>query len=887
MGTTYGGVATHACSRWLRMGWQALLCSAGLLITVPAMAMADSLHFDIVAQPMPAALKAFAAQAHMQLLYRYNVVQRIRANAISGDLDKHAALEQMLRSSGLEAVYSSDSVATIRPIKASMETTGADDPPQGARDDSSAVRFPLAQASAASSAASGLAGPSPNSQENSKETVALDEIIVTAQKREERLQDVPLSITALSDQTMERMGIQSLADIGRSVPGLNVVTIGPGQNEIIIRGISSAGGIPTTGFYLDDTPLESVGNVAGNAMDPALFDLERVEVLRGPQGTLYGDSSMGGTVRYITAQPQLDVTEGSVKTELSDTDGGGFNYQTNATVNAPLLPGLAAVRVSVFDRYTDGYIDRYPIDPNNYLAAGPGPVDRNVNTESTYGGRVTVLLRPVDNFSITPSVLFQRTDLGGAFTVDQPPGSFDNLIQTRDVSEPTTDEMLLYSLTAKADFGATHITSATSYRNRTFDTVEDDSKTSYYFFSPDPQTYVYPTPFDNNFANHDFTEELRATSSAGPVHGVLGLFYLRQSNFLTFDYPIPAGYNAAFGSPFGDQPFFVSARHELITQRAIYGELTFDLLSNLQGTLGGRAFHISQDEDDYYAGVFQGTPITYGESTNESGFTPKYELSYKVSPDVLTYVTAAKGFRQGGTQAPAGNICNADLAAIGLNYQPTSYDPDHIWNYELGAKTAWLDRRLTVNADVYYIDWRNVQQLIVLPTCGANITANFGHAQSKGGELEIQAKPVQALLLILGVSYNEAKLLSTIAGAQGQPGNTLEDAPRWIGSAAAEYDVKLSARLSGYARMDANATSVQYNSFDPTSIWYRRAGYSLANLRFGGRSGNWDASLFAENLFDKHAETAVPVSYAVDLPTTRRLAINQPRAIGLELRWQF
>src|ERR1700728_1012702 len=295
MGTTHGGIETHTCSRRLRMAWRALVCSAGLLITMPALAIADSLHFDIAAQPMPAALKAFAAQAHMQLLYRYNVVQKIRANAISGDLDKHAALEQLLRSSGLEAVYSSDGVATIRPVKTSMDTTGADDPPRGAQDGSSPARFPLAQTSAPSGGASRLGDPTPSSQQSSKQPVALDEIIVTAQKREERLQDVPLSITALSDQTMERMGIQSLADIGRSVPGLNIVTIGPGQNEIIIRGISSAGGIPTTGFYLDDTPLESVGNVAGNAMDPALFDLERVEVLRGPQGTLYGDSSMGGT----------------------------------------------------------------------------------------------------------------------------------------------------------------------------------------------------------------------------------------------------------------------------------------------------------------------------------------------------------------------------------------------------------------------------------------------------------------------------------------------------------------------------------------------------------------------------------------------------------------
>jgi outer membrane receptor protein involved in Fe transport len=835
-------------------------------------------QFNIPPQKLSTALVEFSRQAKTPIVSATPEIERFVSPGVTGLMSLKVALKALLQGTGLEIRMTDSGAIAVGSFGARSQVTDSvqRDSPRVAQTTGDQLGDTRDTAVPASS---DVAGES--------RQVALGEIVVTAQKREERLQDVPLSITALSDQTIERMGIQSLADIGRSVPGLNVVTVGPGQNEIIIRGISSAGGIPTTGFYLDDTPLESVGNVAGNAMDPAMLDLERVEVLRGPQGTLYGDSSMGGTVRYITVQPKLDVTEGSVKTELSDTDGGGFNYQVNATANAPLVPELAAVRISVFDRDFDGYIDRYPIDPNNYLAALPGPVDRNVNTEKTYGGRISVEVKPAQNVSVTPSILFQHTDLGGAFTVDQPPGSFDNLIQTRDVSEPTSDEMTLYSITAKADFDTTHVTSSTSYRDRTFNTVEDDSKTTYFYFSPDPQTFVYPTPFYNNFSNHDFTEELRASWSEGPAHGVLGLFYLRQSNFLTFNYPTPAGYNEAFGSPFGGQPLFESVRHDLITQRAAYGEVTFDLTNELQLKLGGRAFHIGQTENDYYAGVFQGQPLTYSAAPTENGFTPKYELTYKFTPDVLSYVTAAKGFRQGGTQAPAGDICDADLAAIGLNYQPTTYNPDYTWNYELGAKTAWLERRLIVNTDVYYIDWKNVQQLILLPTCGANITANFGHAQSKGAELEIQAKPVDALLLTLGASYNEATLLSTVAGAQGQPGDTLEDAPRWIGSVAAEYDVQVNSSLAGYARIDANATSEQFNNFDPTSIWYRRAGYGLANFRLGGHAGQWEASLFADNLFDRHVETALPVSYAVDLPTTRRLAINRPRTIGVDFRWQF
>jgi outer membrane receptor protein involved in Fe transport len=291
------------------------------------------------------------------------------------------------------------------------------------------------------------------------------------------LQDVPLSITALTAETLENSGALTIQDIGREVPGLNVVSVAPGQNQLIIRGVSSAGGVPTVGYYIDDTPIESIGNVAGAAMDLALFDLARVEVLRGPQGTLYGGSSMGGTVKYVTQQPDLAAVQAAVKTSVSDTDGGGVNYEVSGMLNEPLVAGLAALRVNVFYRYQDGYIDRYTIDPNNYLAAqAGGPVAKDVNTEKTCGARVSVKVQPTDALSITPSIWFQRTDLGAPFTIDDPPGSFSDLIQTRDVSEPMSDELQLYSLAIKATLQAVEITSSTSYRNRIFEATEDDSK---------------------------------------------------------------------------------------------------------------------------------------------------------------------------------------------------------------------------------------------------------------------------------------------------------------------------------------------------------------------------------------------------------------------------
>ena len=716
----------------------------------------------------------------------------------------------------------------------------------------------------------------------------LEEIVVTARKETERLQDVPISITALSEQTLQRSGAETLADIGREVPGLNVVSNGPGQNQIFIRGVSSSAGTPTVGYYIDDTPIQSIGNLAGSAMDPALLDLSRVEVLRGPQGTLYGASSMGGTVKYVTQQPDLVATQATVNTSLSDTEGGGINYGVSGILNLPLISGSVALRALAFYRDQDGYIDRYPINPNNYLANLPAPETKDVNTEKTYGLRLSLEIKPSEAFSITPAVWIQHTDLGAPFTFDDPPGSFDNPIQARDVNEPITDKLALLSVTIEGNVQGVHLTSSTSYRDRYFNAIEDDSKVTYDFLSPVPQSYVYPSPFDNYFANHDFTEEIRGSGSVGIVHALMGIFYSHQDNFSTFNQPILPGYNAAFGTPFGDQPFYLSADSNDVVQKAAYGEINIDVTQRLQAIFGARVFTVSQHDYTWGTGVFNGGYAASGASSKDSGLNPKFELSYRLAPDILTYATAAKGFRQGGPLSgfPA-HICTADLAAIGLGSPPSSFKADTLWNYELGAKTAWLDHRLTVNGAVYYINWNDVQQLISLPTCGVDFTGNFGSASSEGSELEIQYEPTSALRVTLGAAYNEAKLTSTVVGAQGRTGDTLENAPRWMGSASTEYHRTFGDSTSGYARLDFSTITHQYNNFDTTSIYYNRAGYSLANMRLGAKHRGWDTALFLDNALNKHAETALPLSYAIDLPTTRRVSLNQPRTVGLDVRYDF
>jgi iron complex outermembrane recepter protein len=741
-----------------------------------------------------------------------------------------------------------------------------------------ALSAPHAMAQATNSTTLAQA-PSP-AADSSKE-IPLDEILVTARKTTERLQDIPMSLAVITSEGIAKTGAINLEDLGREVPGLSIVSAAPGQNMITLRGLS---GNNTVGFYLDDTPLSvGIGNAVQPSnydMDPALFDLDRVEVLRGPQGTLYGASSFGGTVRYITNQPNLYESHVTAKATLSGTESGGFNQEVDTLMNQPIIPGYVAVRAMAFERDYDGYIDRYPTDPNNYLAVLPGPVAKNVNTEKTYGGRIAIEGKPIDEFTATLAAYYQRMDLAAPFTFDAPPGSFDDPIQSRLVPEPSTDRLSLYTLTLQGDVHAMHLTSSTSYLDRYVFDAEDDSKSLNFLF---PQPVVSPSTLFAEAGNHDFVEEIRGTGSVGPVHALLGLFYAHAVSYGTLNWPTTPEYVPAFGN----EPIYYNWNDFLDTQKSVFGEVNIDLAPGLQATLGDRIYRQSQRYGVYINGALNGgeAPATY--STSEvSGTTPKYGLSYHVSPDIMTYATVAKGYREGGPLFPFPVSCATDLANLGFSSAPTAYKPDSIWNYELGAKTQWLDHRLTINGAVYYIDWTNIQQTVMLP-CSFVFTGNFGAATSKGGEFEMNYEPITALKLGLSFSYNEAKLTSTIAGAQGQVGQALEYAPRWMGAASAEYTRDITADTSAYLRGDFNTTSHEFANFDTTSIYRDIGGYSLLNLRLGVKHNAWKGGLFVSNALDKHAETELPIANGIDIPTQRAVSLNRPRTIGIDIRVDY
>ena len=723
------------------------------------------------------------------------------------------------------------------------------------------------------------------------------QIVVTAQKRDERQQSVPISMTAVSEQTLARTGVDSLADLARQAPGLSVVSSGPGQNILIVRGISStAGTAGTVGYYLDDTPISASSNASllslRGLIDPSVFDIARVEVLRGPQGTLYGSSSMGGTVKYVTHQPDRSQTETRLTATLSDTQGGGLNRAANAMFNLPLGDDRAALRFSVFHRHMDGFIDREPIDPNHYLAALPGGSKQSdVNAEETTGARASLKVWFDDRLSVTSSVFYQQTHLGAPFQIDAPPGTLDHLVQTRLVPEPSTQRSTLANIAVHKGFDDFELVSSSSYYDRRVQVTEDTSKVLYYFFSPAPQTYVYPGVMTGEYINKEFTQEFRLVSSlSGPFEWIGGLFYHHVNAPLASTIPLPPGYDATFGTHFGPTfgTFFQGARQASVRETALFGEAAYHLTSTVTGRVGLRAFEVTQGFAQQGDGVFNGGPTAVNSSSKDHGLNPKLNLAWQITPDAMVYATAAKGYRPGGPNNPApAAVCGAEVAKLGLSSDALQkFGADSLWNYEVGAKTSWLDRRLTLNGALYYIDWRRVQQQIVLQ-CGFNITANFGSATSQGGELEASYQATRQLNLHLAASYTDARLNNDVPGTAAKQGDTLLDVPRWTAGTAAEYTLPLTGGRDGYGRVDYTYTGAANTLYDRSSPFYRRQGFGQVNLRLGlhakeaGRQ--WDAALFIDNALNKIGETGLPVAISADLPTTRRIAVTRPRTVGVTL----
>ena len=711
---------------------------------------------------------------------------------------------------------------------------------------------------------------------------ALEEVLVTATKRTESVQDVPLSITALSAIQLESKGVEQFFDYGTAIPNLSF-GIGASDGNLSGRGIALRGieGSNTTGFYIDDTPVLET-------LDPHIVDIARIEVLRGPQGTLYGAESMGGTVRLITGQPSFKGLDGEVHVLGSDTDHGSFNQLVEGVVNVPLVADTLALRASAFYEFDDGYFDK-GLGPEG---APPTATLTHLGSMKYYGGQIALRFEPVSGLAVTPRIMYQRTNQDGS------PYSYDtatNLMQREvfNLSPGGTDKWYLASLTINytAPFGS--FVSSTGYFDRKTLELEDDTDVTQFFLST-PTTTPPPiaSPITREQDLRRFAQEVRFSSTfQGPVQLLVGGFYSDSTRPRDYEWTAP-GASPAFAS--SDLLLsFIDSRNA--KEYALFGDVSYQLLPSLKATVGMRWFRdtatFHQVTDGFFFGGAQS--IYDAPTSSESGFTPKYLLEYKVLPDVLLYAGAAKGFREGGNNIalppgppPAG--CDQDLANLGVTAAGiAAFKSDNLWNYEAGFKSSFADRRFTLNGAAFSIDWDKIQQAVHLPLCGYGYTGNAGRARSTGFELEFNGRPLPELTLGLGVGYTDAHITEQGPGTPQRAGSPVYQVPDLTIASNLQYERTLTAGWAGFARVDYAHIGSSYSANNDVQSPRYRPGYSLADLRIGGRNERYEVAIFVKNLTNERGNLGDAILIGSEEPGHPRFVISTPRTAGIEARMRF
>jgi outer membrane receptor protein involved in Fe transport len=753
----------------------------------------------------------------------------------------------------------------------------------------------------------------------------LAEITVTAEKVKSTIQDTPISISALSGDQLSAAGLTRIQDIAHEIPGLSMRSAGPGLTEYDARGLASNGGAaPTVGFYLDEIPLSppALSQSGKVVIDPDLYDIERVEVLRGPQGTLYGSGSMGGTIKVITNQPKLGLFEGSVQGTGSYTDGGGGNYSGNLMINLPIGDKLA-LRVVLSDLYRSGWIDNIAVcttvgavcpslvdlattKQGNVRAAPATNIFRRANDERLSSGRISLLYKPTDDFSILATAFIQSLHLGGYDLID---GSPDSAVPSRvynahyeafPLREGVRDDISIFGLTVNANVGFADLTSATAYWNRLGVQTQDASESIYW--SNHGGAQLWPVPYTERDPSHQFSQEIRLTShDSGGLHWVAGAFYSELHSVWNEIGISPL--NATPTVP--DGSYFISWNPYTVKQTALFADGSYKITDQWKLSAGVRWYTYKSQQLEYSWGLdgpnFTPPPASLVTTASDRGFNPRVDLSYAPNQDLTAYATISKGFRPGGANQilPPGLCGNSGTLKFG---------PDSAWNYEIGEKAKLFDNWLTINSDFYYIKWTGVQQVITLP-CGYQYYNNAGDGRSFGPELEINAKLTHELTASLSAAYTDAKIthpnasyasfLSSTLTANFPDGVTPPCPTTGGGCTAPIMNVvkdtaSLSLTYATTVMSDYQFTARIADSFIGPSydvayyFAYKLPSYNLANARVGLAHGDWSANLFVDNLTNKVAlMTANNTSFQFNIPQVVRYTTNQPRTVGMQINYKF
>lgn len=732
----------------------------------------------------------------------------------------------------------------------------------------------------------------------------LEEVVVTASKRVESLQDVSMSISAISGESITRLGATDFTDIATSVPSLSLRTAGPGRTKLNIRGISAATGVaPTVSFYLDEMPIQTISSGSSTSfqqtiIDPKLYDLERVEVLRGPQGTLYGSSSMGGTVRLITQKPLTGENEGSVNLDVSNTEEGDFNYIVNGMYNAGVGDnGALRVVGSYTDR--DGYMDRVDINTGKTF-------DEGVNNEESTALRVAYRHEFGDAY-IQPFVFYQKTEMDGKPNYDGPHSEFEQAREF-DAAEPYEDEFTMANLTYGQDFGSMSLVASLSAIDREFSNVEDITDPTYLI---PPVAEAEPNPTEAVFADEkveleDVTFEARLSSNADASLQWLGGVYYKDSE-------ADAGYRMQRGFPESFNPFGLANTQDLRTYEEIaaFGELGYDFTDRFNVTVGARYldYDYEQFKEDWgwaFSGGDRDTANELDLSLSDDDVNGKVTASYSFTDVSQVYGTWSTGSRPGGgnrtvprSDDPANSVayaCDQDLKALGISGSPDSYEGDEVTNYELGWKSDLTDS-IRFNGAFYLMEWDDIQQNITTSgDCGVNFTTNLGEAESKGMELELVALLTDNFTLSAATGYTDAEFKETVETAGITKGDNLADVPEWTVNVSLDYTLPVSYGeyfvVYAYNWVDdtlelpgKDSTDVSGNGIISGNV---KPSYEIMDLRLGFTSeNNWEAVLYVDNLTDEEAIYSYSDALAFNIEAYDRTVRNRPRTIGASFTYNF
>jgi outer membrane receptor protein involved in Fe transport len=944
----------------------ACLMALGLATTLaapPAEARNTLYNLDIPAQDLGDALETVALTSHHKLLYSSDLVRGKRNQAIKGQFTTEEAVKALLAGTDLKYEVTTDlvlirsksdqSAATQAAIAGAGGTAEAGQPRTGgtAQDQKEKSQqgdsFRVAQATSGQ-AAGATAVDKQGERSSVKQSAVLEEILVTARKRSEDVSKVPVSIAVLTRDDILEQQIQDLADVATRTPGVDFENQGI-YNAISIRGITSSqgavtgqGGYSTTGIYIDDIPIQSRATAANewNTV-PKVFDLDRVEVLRGPQGTLFGAGAEGGIIRFITPQPDLSHFKTFVKGGVGTTDNGGLSYESGVAVGGPIVENELGFRISAWHRRDGGYIDHESAVPGGFTYGDSNWTDSDVL-------RAAVTFAPVEWIQITPSYYYQHIYYHDNFTFTPAESSAANNAYTKQLlpaglnlpfsnigagefvnpnyqQEPSTDRFDIPALKVVFNWSAVTLTSSTSYMERS-STIYNDWSTILpaLFGLPWPVTADTPSTLVTAMSQNVFAQEVRVQSAEADqrLQWTAGAYYARSRETTELNLLSPnlstllvnAGLGTVeqvFGLPplSGGSVIYGVEPNTIDIQRALFADFTFRVTRRVSLDAGVRFAHNSMEYTYYSIGPLAGTnePKPFNSETSESAVDPKFGVNFQVNDNSLVYLSATKGDRIGGVNTPfATNFgnCAEQLKALGYeNGPPLTFKSDWLWSYELGSKNRWFGGRLQLDGSVFYIDWSDVQQAIGVPACSATFTSNLGKATSKGFDLEALAWVTNSIKLGLGMSYTDARSNGTIEVhsvlPDGSPGPLFpvitegqqlngSSAP-WIITSSAEYTFALGS-YPMYLRAFNTYRSKNPGPYqvppDPNNPLYNpnlipNPSTNQLDLHVGTTFGPWDISLYALNVLNAH-----PVLFNGELNNVTAPASAytiRPLTVGLSL----